>query len=158
MVDICQVRSKGTQVPCPGGFALLPKAAEEEEMSESTQGTRCDRQKPWPRLTRYIFLVSGLDWALQPSSSLLLPGSSGKSTPSFSTQSHFTQLPGADLSREQLFAERVSQSCQSPMHPLPRLTPPWVLQWAFCPPSLPSPKRQVDPPWKSPCPSAGTLG
>lgn len=69
--SICQVRSKGTQVLCPGGFALLPKAAEEEGMSESTQGTGHDRQKPWPSLTRYIFLVSGLDWALQSSSNLL---------------------------------------------------------------------------------------
>ena len=67
MVDICQVRSKGTQILCPGGFALLPRAAEEGGMSESPQRSGHDRQKPWPSLTRYIFLVSGLDGALQSS-------------------------------------------------------------------------------------------
>lgn len=33
-------------------------------MSGSTQGAGCDRQKLWPGLAKYIFLVSGLDWTL----------------------------------------------------------------------------------------------
>lgn len=58
------MRSKGAQVLGPGGFAFLYKAAEEGGMSGSTQGAGCDRQKLWPGLAKYIFLVSGLDWTL----------------------------------------------------------------------------------------------